>query len=1661
MKPIKGIQMDNRPSEQPEGTYPFGKNGIQFDLNGSVFNEPGFRAMTAVVPYALNGIIETDDKPILFSTNNTNSAIGFFNPKTELYEPIIDDANWALTGQYLGFKIENYITGESQRNYKGEMVVTFTDKVTYPKYLNCDNPSLASIDDLRLFAYFLPPTLTVVQAQGGKLLPGTYYVAVGYERNDGTSSPYSAVSNGTFVTPGATIGVTNKSLSITIDNADTSYDSIRVAIISRIDGKTTAVELNDFLPITGATIQLTYTGVNPSTDIAIESILTPPALYSKVGTMGQLNDALYLAELEKEPDLDDMQPYAASVILEWTSELMNALNPPEEHVTGIKKSNMHEEVYARYIRYRKARGGFTKWYVIPGPVPEAADIAASSEAAVSGYTGGSVPKFKVEDTIHYFDPVAKTGSCGVWVNTTERYPDTVDFDATSIGGPNLRNQLVRHHKMPSLRWCKANLYQTEDDYGKTKLDLLGVRALNVRIPDKYIGIINGYELGYALRTTGNMTVLGQGALMHGATDTRNYQHALNTIPIYTTGGNFTSAIFHPTVNFFSSDRGPWNDDDALQDLRLDTMRFHAFDLLFNKPAISPTFISAQFKLHRDIGYPQYLEDGTLDDTVPGDAPLGFLIDYTIGLKPVQIATGKKLRAIGSSFYLDNTVNVNQFVNLRHENTYGGTLLGTPWSIVYGNSSLRMRRGNATDYTLGMPPYEETYLINLLSLKNDIYNNFYSQMLVSSGTAKSLSDITPFWGGDTFNCDYTFHTYGRHDAVDSEGDGFRGKKIVRRIICESVSNIAVRYEIPGNIYSKWYPHNSITTGVPEQCYPTFQLRTEDPNQFGYSKDFNALNDLIDATIYSPFREYIYSFPFRIHRGGKNNRQTRPRSWRTFLPLDYYECQKNMGRIINLEGLDDHLLIHHENALFQTLDKLKLDGDVLSVTLGSGDIFQFEPQTPIDAKLGYAGTQHDLACIKTPMGYFFVDAKQGEVYLYKSNTPQNLNAGANIFLREFLKITEKNTYIGNGITVAWDQKYKRLLLTIKNRTVGTGVIKIFQDTDEFWDSLEVGDVVSYKGRLVQFKGNNDTIYSCPTVPTPEVLVWTKTTPYCTPNDRSPAGNSGMKAWRYRTRTGGSPNPYVELNTPNSGLGPYFPPEYDPATCPLPIPVVEWIGINPYCVKSGGGSQCPVGWTLSDDGTYCYMIDQYPATASTSPASVLRLAHFQYEHYGEVGTVVHKLNGFNADGTWDTGDSAKWPNIYAPIAYQTVYNHATVIDYPSGMWRNALSNLTDGRLNTAGIWLQGNQNYNGTLGFSRQVNIPVAGTYYIGVGSDDYGTIKVDGVTVVMQSVATLSGVNYLNTPGQDCLFRHWILYPVQLTAGPHIFELISTNTGSLGILGMEIYVGDEATLMALTSLDASHYLFSTKDEIDGDPFDVGNYNCDAYPGYQLVNDGGVYYCRKITTQAPVAGETNTGSKGYNDRARITNGERDGYEEPNTLFDGLGTYVPPIVDYTACPVTSPVASPADPIISGTVTKFCSDEGCAVEGHVSLYLEFDQPVPFDLVLLVGELITLFDGRKEYTGSDIFTPPPGARPNQLFYQAGAGKNTPFEINIPAGARGITIPEIIYQEGYFGVPFADWRCNNCQYPISDLYFKLKLPESGYTLNLRGAESPGITIHNQN
>lgn len=1060
MNKFNKLAKDIRPQEQPEGTYPFAKNGIQDFIKRSVFNEPGFLVSASTIPYVPMGVLETDKYPIIFSTNNTNSAIGYYNFDTDSYTPILDDIS---LGFKLNFSTNRPITGQAQRNYKNEIVGVFTDKFLKPFFLNFDNPQVTVLDDMLLFVKAIPPDITLNVVTGGTLLPGAYYVAVKYLKNDGTESSYLTTSSPAVVS-GTTGTVSDKALQIQISSIDTTWDKVQISVISKINGVISAVQLVNTITANSSTTY-TYNGAELTEAITLDEIFTVMRPYATVGTIGQLNDALYITDLTSRPRYE-LQKYANLIRLKWHSKLVTTDDNPSNLMrTGQEKTFMHEEVYAFYIRYKIIDGTTTDGFFISGLPLTSGDRAVSSVAAAKGVTA---KKYQVEDTIPAFDTTNKNGYFGKWENENEVYPNTADYDSTAVGGQDLRGQSVRHHRFPSIAWCKDNLYQGTVNYGKDTLDMLGISVENVIIPSQYAADVVGWEIFYAKRNLTNSTVIGQSTLLFGAMSDRGGPKR------YSTGGNWNGRVSFRTFDHPSAI------------LNLKPFHFHSFDMLFNNPSVSPQYLSLQLKLERKNLEPTQgftFSRPTADDSANGSTEL--LLDYISKSEP-PVTTPYKFQAIdqtaaNKATWVPNNILLGTWDNRFIERFFAGNINSPDSELQPSISSnqLRLHRGRTWSIDL---PEEITYLTNLMNLRTDLFVPFVGQSLVRAATSNSIVNTAAFYHGDTYICEYTFHTYGSYSAsepnpeLDPNRDN--GVRVARRIICETAANLYSRFEDVTKPYSKYYPKTPLTPGERNNYLAIF-TRDYDPNDFGYTKDANALDDLIVVSIFNTFSEDLTQHPYRIHRSGKLSRQTKVRSWRSFLPLDYYEMQKNMGKPVHLEGMDDRLLIHCENALFLTQDKTKLESDIIAVTLGSGDIFQFQPQEAMSAKLGYAGTQHELACVRTPAGYVFIDSKQGQIFIYKGQL-ELVNNMLNTFFREYLRLKETNVFTGNGYTIGYDSKYKRILLTVKNKTLPNQTVKPYPTN---LSSLTVGDIVYKNGRYLRFLGvNTSSSYDCPAILSP---------------------------------------------------------------------------------------------------------------------------------------------------------------------------------------------------------------------------------------------------------------------------------------------------------------------------------------------------------------------------------------------------------------------------------------------------------------------------------------------------------------------------------------------------------------------------------------------------
>lgn len=250
------------------------------------------------------------------------------------------------------------------------------------------------------------------------------------------------------------------------------------------------------------------------------------------------------------------------------------------------------------------------------------------------------------------------------------------------------------------------------------------------------------------------------------------------------------------------------------------------------------------------------------------------------------------------------------------------------------------------------------------------------------------------------------------------------------------------------------------------------------------------------------------------------------------------------------------------------------------------------------------------------------------------------------------------------------------------------------------------------------------------------------------------------------------------------------------------------------------CPDDYITTTEG--CYKVDTMQAIPPENQDILVRKT---YSSYGKSGTIVYSDYNYDGTGTIDTFLTTEW-------------------------WINASPyNTSKGPLNRTGVWSQ-NSLIN-IIGFTRSITISKSQTYYIGVGCDNYASIKVNGYEILKQSNSAMrtllvnAGITSISS--DQIAWAFWMIYPVHLNQGENIIEVFGYDQGSYASVGVEIY---DATVQELTQVNdysdlGTKLLFSTKD-LDGTPTEIGEggigYTCPD--GYALAENNGNYYCKKIT-------------------------------------------------------------------------------------------------------------------------------------------------------------------------------------------------------------------------
>ena len=163
-------------------------------------------------------------------------------------------------------------------------------------------------------------------------------------------------------------------------------------------------------------------------------------------------------------------------------------------------------------------------------------------------------------------------------------------------------------------------------------------------------------------------------------------------------------------------------------------------------------------------------------------------------------------------------------------------------------------------------------------------------------------------------------------------------------------------------------------------------------------------------------------------------------------------KNRGEVEDIFVVNSILHLHAERSLFRTRGKEKLGlSDGSEAFVGSGDIFEQDPDEVITTIDGYGGTTSRFASITTRYGHFYVNQRDRKVYMVTQNIEELSAYGMEQWFRDNMKwelefydmvrdqVRNSDDGIGTGelmldsplkhfgFTAGYDSKYKRILLT----------------------------------------------------------------------------------------------------------------------------------------------------------------------------------------------------------------------------------------------------------------------------------------------------------------------------------------------------------------------------------------------------------------------------------------------------------------------------------------------------------------------------------------------------------------------------------------------------------------------------------------------------------
>lgn len=654
--------------------------------------------------------------------------------------------------------------------------------------------------------------------------------------------------------------------------------------------------------------------------------------------------------------------------------------------------------------------------------------------------------------------------------------------ATASSGCNWPDQAYTY-RGGWVAWVECESILDGSNELEHEVQALGIDFSDIKVPQSIADQVQGFRIYYAKRTHENRTVLGQ-APMHPM----NEREAVD--PSGCDGGGIGVGL----IDYWIPGGIP---NPMYPNFYIRAYSFHDFYLLNRTPSLAQaTHVRLQYILgmFNFKGHVEYYFDGVNTDLTD---PTNLIYSCR---KPQVITSfhlsGDHTRHAGTPTLLNHLFKDKSRAYVLGGTIYEGAAIGFEKSIynIAGQTHIAMFLTRPLPYlpgginapwrsirsdhsTVGFTDYTNDpstmeaqdkglmlHQVNLMAFKTDVYAPTDSQELVWTGFEVTGDEFNrfvvgedlrspagfgsttfktgPIFGGDTYICRHGYRMTHREEInkvpLAYPNTGSIDHKSVIMSIAESTENINFRHI--DNDKEPYFPGDSLKNLLKLKAEVDLTYNP-DPvtGKIRYNEDYSSVNDVKRVLPLPFFLEQSETHPSRVIRSARTSSSSLVDNYRYFYFDQSKELNNRYGELWKISSMNNLLLFHMKNALYLTKGKQRMkvsEGD--DAFIGSGDIFEQEPDLVRHADHGYLGTLSQHSALVTPDGYFFVDHLKRKIFFINESAEEltGFKYGMTDWFQQNIPF-ELETYgllptadshiTGLGMHAVWDEKYGRVLLT----------------------------------------------------------------------------------------------------------------------------------------------------------------------------------------------------------------------------------------------------------------------------------------------------------------------------------------------------------------------------------------------------------------------------------------------------------------------------------------------------------------------------------------------------------------------------------------------------------------------------------------------------------